>query len=205
MRLYLLGAALLLLSGCAAFFKPSEYPPLTQEQQSALQQRHQAVASINAWSFRGRLSLTTEKEAWTGKVRWQQTADEFRIHFDSPTGQGAMQLMSNPQFGVEMRVANGGVYYADDAATLLYNHTGWRLPVAALRMWLLGLPQGRDEISQLLFDAQGLLQNLQQYRWHVQYLSYQSVDGYSLPRKILLQNEQIKIRMVIDHWELNGE
>lgn len=205
MRFYLLGAALLLLSGCAALLKPSEYPPLTPAQQSALQQRQQVLAPVKAWSFRGRLSLRTEKEAWTGKVRWQQSAEEFRIHFDTPTGQGALQLMSNPQFGVEMRVAEGGVYYADDAATLLYDHTGWRLPVAALRVWLLGLPQGTDKISQLQFDDQGLLQILEQYHWRVQYLSYQSVDQYNLPRKIVLQNDQIIIRMVIDQWVLTDE
>ena len=105
MRFYLLGAALL-LSGCASLLQSSHYPPLTQEQQSTLRLHQQALAPIKAWSFRGRLSLITEKEAWTGKVRWQQAPEEFRIHFDSPTGQGALQLMSNPQFGVEMRVAD---------------------------------------------------------------------------------------------------
>lgn len=205
MKRLLVGAALLGLSGCTVLQQRPEYPPLTQEQISTLQHRQQALASIEAWSLRGRLSLRTEKEAWTGKVRWQQSADNFRIHFDTPTGQGALQLMSNPQFGVEMRVAQGGVYYADDAATLLYDHTGWRLPVGALRLWLVGLPQGRDELSQLQFDDQGELRYLEQYRWRVQYASYQSVAQYSLPRKLILQNGQITIRMVIDQWEVTGE
>ena len=204
MRFFLLSAALL-LSGCASFFQTSHYPPLTEEQQSTLQLRRQALTPIEAWSFQGRLSLTTEKEAWTGKLRWQQSAKEFRIHFDSPTGQGALQLMSNPQFGVEMRVAEGGVYYAGDATTLLYDHTGWKLPVSALRLWLLGLPEGTSEISQLRFDEQGLIQNLDQYQWHVRYLSYQAVDTYSLPRKIALQNDQISIKMLIDRWSIGRE
>jgi outer membrane lipoprotein LolB len=204
-RFRLLGAALLLLSGCASLFHSNQYPPLTDEQQSALQLRQQALAPISAWNLRGRLSLKTEKEAWTGKLRWQQSPTEFRLHFDSPTGQGVLQLMSNPQFGVEMRVAEGGVYYADDAATLLYDHTGWRLPVAALRQWLLGLPQGRNQIARLQFDERGLPVNLEQYQWRIQYLSYQTVNGYNLPRKIILQNDQINIRMVIDQWEVTGD
>jgi outer membrane lipoprotein LolB len=200
-RFYLLGAALF-LGGCASFWQTTRFPSLTEEQQAALKQRRQALAPITAWVFRGRLSLKTAKEAWTGKVRWQQGTKSFRIHFDSPTGQGALQLMSNPQFGVEMRVAQGGVYYADDAATLLYDHTGWKLPVSALRLWLLGLPQGDSKIAQLQFDEQGLMQDLVQFQWHIRYVSYEPVNNYYLPRKLMLQNDQISIRMVIDRWEI---
>ena len=98
------------MSGCASLLKTTKYPPLSQEQQAALKLRQQALAEVSAWDFKGRLSLKTDKEAWAGKVRWRQTGEEFRLHFNSPTGQGAMQLMSNPQFGVEMRAAEGGVF-----------------------------------------------------------------------------------------------
>jgi outer membrane lipoprotein LolB len=160
------------------------------------------LADISAWDFKGRLSLKTHNEAWTGKVRWRQSGEEFRLHFNSPTGQGAVQLMSNPQFGVEMRAAEGGVFYADDAETLLYDHTGWRLPVSGLRLWVMGLPDGNREISQLRFDEIGRIQLLEQYHWQIQYLQYQQVGTLDLPRKISLQNDKLDLRIVIDQWEI---
>ncbi|MGD8594066.1 MAG: lipoprotein insertase outer membrane protein LolB [Gammaproteobacteria bacterium] len=202
MRFILLVCAALTLGGCASLFKTTQYPSLSQEQQTALQQRRQALADISAWDFKGRLSLKTHNEAWTGKVRWRQSGEEFRLHFNSPTGQGAVQLMSNPQFGVEMRAAEGGVFYADDAETLLYDHTGWRLPVSGLRLWVMGLPDGNREISQLRFDEIGRIQLLEQYHWQIQYLQYQQVGALDLPRKISLQNDKLDLRIVIDQWEI---
>ena len=194
--------AALTLSGCASLFKIPKYPPLSPEQQSALTLRQQALADISAWDFKGRLSLQTDKEGWTGKVRWRQSGDEFRLHFNSPTGQGAVQLLSNPQFGVEMRVAEGGVFYADDAETLLYDHTGWRFPVSGLRLWVKGLPDGSQKISQLQFDELGRIHTLEQYQWQIQYLQYKQVGAYQLPRKIHLQNDKLNLRIVIDQWDI---
>jgi outer membrane lipoprotein LolB len=194
--------AALTLSGCAVLQKTPQYPPLTQQQQTALAQRQQALAHVSAWTFNGRLSLQTAKDAWTGKLRWRQEGQQFRLHFSAPTGQGAVQLMSNPQFGVEMRTAEGAIQYADDAETLLYNHTGWRLPVSGLRLWVVGLPEGEEKISQLLFDNQGRIQILEQYQWRIQYLQYRQAGGHWLPRKIQLQNDKLKVRILIDQWKL---
>lgn len=197
----MLGAALV-MSGCAIMQKTPDYPPLSPQQQTALQERRQALAGVDRWEFLGRLSLRTEKEAWTGKVRWRQTGEDFRLHISAPTGQGAIQLMSNPQFGVEVRTAEGDVQYADDAETLLYNHTGWRLPVSGLRLWVIGLPQGDDAIAQLAFDEQGQIQALEQFQWRVDYLQYRPVGDLSMPRKITLHNDQLDLRIVIDEWTL---
>lgn len=202
MRFLLIVSVSLLLNGCASLLQTAKLQPLTPQQQSALQSRQHALGPIDSWSFSGRLSIKTREEAWTGKVRWQQNAAKFRIHFNSPTGQGAVQLTSNPQFGVEMRVADGGVYYADDAETLLYNHTGWKLPVSGLRSWIIGLPEGNKEIAQLHFDEQGRIDAMEQYQWQIQYLDYQKVEQYDLPRKVVLQNDQLSLRIVIDLWNI---
>lgn len=190
------------MSGCASLFKTSHDAKLSPQQQFVLQQRQQALAGVTDWNFKGRLSIKTASDAWTGKVRWRQTGKEFRLHFSSPTGQGAVQLMSNPQFGVEMRTAKGDVQYSEDAETLLYDHTGWRLPVSGLRSWITGLPDGGREISRLLFDDEGRVDTLTQYQWRIDYLQYKQVNDYSLPRKISLHNDKLDLRIVIDQWEI---
>ena len=67
---------------------------------------------------------------------------------------------------------------------------------------MVGLPDGNHEISRLLFDEQGGIQTLEQYHWRIQYLEYQQVDVYRLPRKISLQNDKLSLRIVIDQWQI---
>lgn len=202
---FLLGASLVLgfvLSGCASLFPPSVITPsLSPEDRRFLHARQQDLAAINAWNLMGRLSIKTESEAWTGRLRWQQSGEQFRIHFNSPMGQGAVQLASNEQFGVEMRAAEGGVFYADDAETLLYEHTGWRLPVSSLRLWVMGLAADNG-VSDIHFDEQGRIQSLRQLDWHIEYKGYTPVANHHMPRKVVLNNEQLSIRIVIDQWEV---
>lgn len=202
---FLLSASLVLstvLSGCASLFPPSTTTPsLSPHDQRFLHARQQDLAAINAWNFSGRLSIKTNNEAWTGLLRWQQSGEQFRINFNSPMGQGAVQLASNEQFGVEMRAAESGVFYADDAETLLYDHTGWRLPVSNLRLWIIGLATDKG-VSAIRFDEQGRIQSLQQWDWHIEYKDYTPVANYDMPRKVVLQNEQLNIRIVIDRWDV---
>lgn len=192
--------ASLLLSGCTYLFKPTPTVTLTDEQRSALQARQAALAQYSGWDIAGRLSVRAKDDAWSGKLRWRQSDQEFRIHFNAPFGQGAMQIVSHPQHGVEMRVADGHVFYADDVETLLYDHTGWELPVTGLRHWLFGLPND-NAIHQVEFDDRGRIVLLQQQNWHIEYKGYKSTESVDLPRKLTIKNDTLKMILVVDAWD----
>lgn len=202
MKKYLIFCASIVFLGGCAIFQPTPPPlTLTPEQKQNLLTRQALLSQVTDWNLLGRLSIRTEDDAWTGKLRWQQSVNDFRIHFNAPFGQGAMQLMSNPQFGVEMKIADGQTFYADNAESLLYNHTGWELPVSGLKQWIVGIP-GSNDITKIKFDTAGRLAMLGQADWQIEYLGYKKIDEIDLPRKIVLQNDQLTIRLVIDQWML---
>lgn len=159
------------------------------------------LASLSQWSLSARLSIRHQSDAWAGQMRWLQKPSMYLININAPMGQGAMQLRSNPQFGVEMKLADGKITYADDPQSLLYDFTGWQIPMAGLKYWVQGIPT-EAMIEKITFDEDGRLSELHQGEWQIVYRSYRQVGQSFMPRKLILQKGALKILLVVDHWDL---
>jgi outer membrane lipoprotein LolB len=175
---------------------------VSPEQEQAWQQHRQAVARYSNWALSARVAVSTEDEAWNGRLHWRQVDDTYRIRFNAPTGQGAFQLDGDSD-GVDMRLANGKILHDVDAETLLYNQLGWRLPLDSLRYWVTGLPAPGGG-AELYFGTAGRLNSLLQFDWRIRYPDYRQTDGAMLPRKVYLENYELDLRLVIDRWELGA-
>ena len=178
-------------------------PEVTKTQdESRIQQRQAELAMLQSWELDGRISLVTDEEAWSGQLYWQQSAaSDYLIQFSAPSGQGAMQLLGNSD-SVELRMANGKSYTAKDADTLLRQETNWELPIESLWYWVRGLPNPELPMKTIL-DQQGLIQDLQQDDWHIQYKRYQQYDAFYFPRKIVIQREDMKVRLIVTQWTVS--
>jgi len=190
----------LLLVACAS--QPG-LPSLTAPEQAHAWQTHQAqVAGLSAWTLSGRISVSTEDDSWSGKLRWRQGGEQFQIAFDAPMGMGAARLRSDDT-GVLMEVSNGQQYAAVDAESLLYQFIGMRLPVTGLRYWVTGLPQP-DLPSSLEYDSAGRLARMQQASWDIRYRGYMHVRNVDLPKKVFIDNQRLNVRLVIERWDVQA-
>jgi len=178
--------AVLLLAGCTT-------TPAPRSSTSA--------ATLSAWQFNGRVSLTRGEEGWHAGLHWQEQAGSFFLRVSGPLGQGGFQLNGDAR-GVVLVDADGQTYAAQDADTLLVQVTGWQLPVSGLRHWIRGLPEPAAGQAQATRDEAGQLRRLEQSGWTINYQRYQVVDGISLPAKLRLAREDIAVRIVIDQWQL---
>ena len=193
-------ATILLLAGCAS--QPSQ-PTLTSHEEAQAWQAHQALVSgLDEWALFGRISVRTEDDSWSGKLRWRQGSEEFQIAFDAPMGMGAARLRSDDA-GVLMEVPNGKEFTAPDAESLLYQFLGMRLPVAGLRYWVTGLPQPGMP-SSLEYDGAGRLARMQQASWDIRYRGYMHVQNVDLPQKIFIENSRLNVRLVIERWDVRA-
>jgi outer membrane biogenesis lipoprotein LolB len=52
-------------------------------------------------------------------------------------------------------------------------------------------------------DSQGSIQEMRQNGWLVQYLRYQQYGSLSFPRKIVIQHDDMKIRLVVTRWTIS--
>ena len=104
---------------------------------------------------------------------------------------------------VVLETADGHSLIADDEQSLLYDQVGWDLPLGDLRQWILGIAPSNG-LHKVIFDDQGNINQLEYQNWIVKYLSYQHLHGYWVPRKMHITSEKIKLRIVIDQWQLES-
>ncbi len=188
--------ALLLLAGCAG---PAVIPVASPE--STWAERAAVLAEIEAWKLAGRVSITDGNAAWHLKLFWEQWADGFRMDLSGPFGAGAVKLYGNRD-GVLLRDADGHHWRADDAEQLLWQHTGIFMPVGGLRYWIRGLPTPEQDTRDMELDAAGRLARLRQNGWTITFREYLPVDGLELPCNLLVQRDDIEVRVVVDRWQL---
>ncbi len=198
-RFFGLCCLLVNVSGCGTV--PQQDAASTE----AWQLRQQVIKSQPHWRATGRLSLVTEDEAWNAHLLWQQQDEHYRIRLSAPMGQGSLELLGSPT-AVILKNAGHPPLQAQNAETLLHQQTGWHLPLAGLRYWLLGSAAPEGEVSELSFDTAGQPSSLTQHGWQIDYHGYVEVASQLyLPRKLFLQNGPLSARILIRQWTLGLE
>ena len=186
--------------GCA--IAPSE-PPVDSPQ-ATWQVRQLQLSGIQGWQLSGRLSITTDVEAWHLDVSWQQQDDRYDIRLSGPLGAGQVRL-SGSEAGVYLH-DDDQIFFAQQAEALLREHTGVSMPVTSLMYWVRGLPNPHlSDINVSQLDAQGRLANLKQNGWEVQMKRYVKVNNLQLPNKLFIKGQpDIEVRMIVDEWQLDN-
>jgi outer membrane lipoprotein LolB len=193
--LYLPAAiAALLLSACTVS------PGRGTVAEELWQQRHAQLAAVQHWRLRARIGIVTADDAGTASLQWEQNGEAFTLRIVAPFGRGLLAIEGSEK-GVISRNGKGEQIRADNAEDLLWRHTGWRIPLADLRYWVLGLTAPNAGTSYRL-DKYGRLAALEDGGWQVNYQKYAAFQGYNLPGKIQLQNEHLKIKLAISSWEI---
>lgn len=192
-----------LASACATMKYQPRYPDATPQQLQAWQAHQQRIATHqNQWRFLGRFGASTEDDAWSGSIWWQQQQDDYRIQLAGPLQQGTIQLFGNKSES-RLQLAESKTYRDGDAESLLLKYTGWTIPFSSLRYWVLGLPQPEGELQWVKLNDDGRIQSINNGFWRVEFQRYRNIDGVDLPKKIVLERSDVKIRLVFDQWEFN--
>lgn len=186
---------LLLLTACSP--TPIRPQPGTGPEQS-WQLRQQQLSQLNHWQLSGRLAVQNDHEAWHMSLEWQQRLDRYSLNIIAPLGQGAMKLHGD-EIQVMLITDEGETLNSSDPDLLLYQQFGWKVPVSALRYWVLGLPAPGDH--QPTLDEYGRLSQLKQAGWEIEFIDYQPQLGVELPRKVFINNHLATVKLVISNWQ----
>ncbi len=187
----------LLLALLAAACSPTPPRPDIDPQQQ-WQLRQQQLGQLNRWELSGRLAVLNEDEAWHMNLMWQQRDEHYSLNIIAPLGQGSMRLHGDA-VQVMLQTDEGETLNASSPEELLLQHLGWKVPVSALRYWVLGLPAPGEYVPTL--DEFGRLSKLQQAGWEIAFLDYQPRPGGELPRKVFINNHQVRVKLVIGDWQ----
>lgn len=184
---FILSAVMLLtLSGCS--FTPQKSLP-----------GQQSLAHFpELWTINGRISVINEDENWYARFNWVQEKADFAISFTGPLGETELQISQIAQHNLLKTPAYERS--SDDLELLLYKETGWKLPVRSLRYWSQGIPDP-EMVAKLQYNEQHI-SDIHQSGWHIQYPKRMQVGEYWLPKKIVVTEQNIKIKIIITAWQL---
>ncbi len=180
--------------------RPIQQPVTTSSNIIWLSQQHQ-IKAISAWTVRGRIAVQMAQKGGSASLFWQQKDQNYAIELFGPLGAGAVYLNGTPG-QIILTDSKGEHLQATTPEILLRHELGWNLPVSNLKYWIRGVPvQNQAHATQ--FNDQGLLSQLQQDGWTINYLTYSSVKNLNLPQQIMLEGQGLVVKIIIDSWQVS--
>lgn len=184
MKLTLLILASLLLTGCALF--PTE-PSIPYSKTSS------ALYKLDNWSLDGRLSISNSQDSWNANVDWQHSANNEQIKLSGPLGQGATIIRLSKD-SVTIDKGDGKPQSSTQPQQFINQQLGMFVPVASLRYWVIGLPEPNVDFVETPTG-------FKQAGWLIDYKQMQTLKTNTVPYKINVSNEQVKLKLIIDEWQ----
>ncbi len=188
---------MLVLAACATT------PISTDDLESRWQQRQIELLALTDWQFKARASIRQDKESWQAGLRWQQAAADYELQILGPFSMGGLMLKGDEQ-QVVLTLADGQQWQAAAPEGLLQETTGWQLPISALRYWVRGLPAATLPLTEKELNEAAQISSMIQGEWHIKFPEYTKVKGLYLPRKIVIENTELHLKMVIDKWQIGS-
>lgn len=192
-----------LLQGCASTVEI----PLTLTEPPHWQETISQLSAIDHWEFSGKIGVKVPARIDSAVInRWKQEDAQFIIDLSSAIfGLGATRIEGTPDFIIITESGENPIT-SYHPTKLIQQHIGWPLPIGQLRYWVKGIPapvkSANDQISGLKFNNNGELSQLNQNGWQVDYSKYTQFNNVNLPRKVVLRQQQAKITVIINEWQL---
>lgn len=187
----------LLLGGCA---QVPERPALEEITPLWLEHQQQ-VGQLSSWDINGRIGIRTADQSGTASLFWRQQGASYEMRIVAPFGQGTYILTGSPS-RVQMSGPDDLLLTAGTAEELMLTGLGWSVDLQGLRYWVRGLPQPGNAFANLELDAKGRLDSLQQSGFNIDIERYATVDKYNLPEKLLIENDELQLKVLIKRWQI---
>jgi outer membrane lipoprotein LolB len=159
------------------------------------EQRINDLQHASAWQLDGRAAVAVGTQGWQASLNWRQADIYAVVHLSGPFGIGALVLRQEPG-GLSLNDAPP----SNAVVSQLQERLGFELPLDNLRFWLLGVPDPGATFD-LTRNDQDRARQVTQGGWSIVYDRYMTVDGDLLPARLVLSRDEVRVRIVIDHWE----
>ena len=162
--------------------------------------RRPALQNLDRFGFNGRVAVAVSGQGFNAGLRWGQSGELTRLTLSGPLGAGGVEVTAR---GGDLDVVTSRGKRLGNAAARaeLEDRLGFEPPIASLRYWVLGVPDPGAPAAVHL-DSEQRLADLTQDGWQIIYGAYMPVGAEWLPRLVTLRHGQVRVRMVVDEWQL---
>ena len=160
------------------------------------------LRTLPSWQMRARLHTENPGGRQTVWVHWRQEGEQYSVRLSDLLGRTALLLEGGDGQALLKRPGQDPVRAAS-AEEALQHALGWAVPVSQLRYWLLGIPAPGLQTAAQRVES-GVLVELQQFGWHLQFSDYRKVDELRLPDLLQGERDGLRISLTVSHWYLPG-
>lgn len=198
----LLPIASLVLTACTTTDMPTG--PATSPTSPQWRQHEEQVKQLEHYQTRGAFAYISDKQKVYARFFWQQyTPDSYRLLLTSPLGSTEMELKVQNSTA-QLTDNKGQQYTSNNPDEMIQKLTGMSIPLANLRLWMLGLPGDTTDftlnseyrLQQVNYTQNGL-------KSKVDYQGYSKDTQPSLPNRLELTQGEQRIKLKMDSWTLN--
>ena len=155
---------------------------------------------LDEWFLDGRMSITGANESWSANIIWRHYIEigekNDRIELLGPLGQKALLIQLTDK-KVSIDRGKGDVLLSNNPSAFITQQLGVFVPIDYLRYWVVGLTSPKQE-------SEAITNGFVQAGWRIEYQQLQNVHNHLMPRKIMITGEQVKLKLVVDEWVLDG-
>lgn len=165
------------------------------------QARETALEQQGAWELVGRIAVSDGRDGGSGRIHWAQDGERFDIRLSAPVSRQSWRLSGQPG-AARLEGLEGGPLEGRDPQALLYQATGWLIPLADMARWARGM-RG-DPAARVSFDEQGLPSLIEQAGWAIEYRDWLDGADPVLPRRVFAERGEARVRLQVERWEAAG-
>jgi len=185
------------------FVSCSTRPP---EQVDLNSQQHQAaLANLSDWQIRGKFGFKGPEKKQSASISWEQNLEVYQLSLNSILGTSILSMQGDDK-GASL-TADDETYTGTNASELIWQITGWNIPVEHLPVWIKGQSLPRDKV---ILGEQGWITQLQPgcascKGWVLNFSDYAKIKHLWLPHKIVLlhKTNQVQITIKVNTWIVN--
>ena len=150
---------------------------------------------LQQWSLDGRLALNAGKESWSATLLWEHNPKLEHLKLSGPLGQGAADIKLGQG---QVVIDRGGkdVQVSRHPEQFISQQLGLAVPIRSLGYWVVGVPEPNTAVFE---TGNGFKQG----DWIVAYKEMQLVGKHALPKKMLVMNGQVRVKIMIDQWKID--
>jgi outer membrane lipoprotein LolB len=182
----------LVLAGCASVPRVPEPVDWTQ--------RKADLMALQSWRMSGSVAVSVDGEGASARLDWRQAGEMSELSLSGPLGVGALRAVLGPG-DLSLEDGRGNSLHGDAARALLSDRLGTEIPLAALRYWVLGLPEPGTPAQESL-GPDGRPTRIEQAGWLVAIDRYSPDAAVGLPTRLSATRDGARIKLAVNRWEL---
>lgn len=165
------------------------------------QQNLVKIKQIQGYSARGQLGYISEKERFSSRFEWQYNNPQNYILKLYSTISSTSMVIQMHNSGMTISDNKGNQRSETDAKMLLREIIGMDVPLEQLAYWLKGQPDERADyqVGENHYLA-GFSYPVDGSVWTADYLHFHTELLPSLPKDILLKNQDQTLKIRVDNW-----